>query len=181
MLEKDFNMYNCLLKKEISISVAVKKLQLTSLPLEKEQNYQDLREVWKRNRMERFQDFLKWNNNRDVFPTLEVLQKWMQFYLKKGIDMLKLGSTLPNLANCFLHSSTSLKFFPFNQEDKSFDDYKSEWLTGGPSIIFSRFSKVGSWRMKNSCNMCKTTVGIDACQLYPISMMEDRPTGVYTK
>ena len=47
----------------------------------------------------------------------------MQFYHQKRIDMLKLGFTLPNLANRILHSSTSLKFFPFNQEDE-----KSRWL-----------------------------------------------------
>ena len=105
----------------------------------------------------------------------------MQFYHQKGIDMLKLGFTLPNLANRILHSSTSLKFFPFNQEDQSFDDYIREWLTGGPSIIFTRYAKVGSSRIKNSSNMCKTIVGIDASQLYPFSMMKDMPTGVYTK
>ena len=88
--------------------------------------------------MQTFQGFLKWYNKKDVVPTLEALQKRMQFYHQKGIDMLKLGFTLPNLANRIPHSSTSLKFFPFNQEDKSFDDYRREWLTGGPSIIFTR-------------------------------------------
>ena len=72
--------------------------------------------------MQTFQDFLKWYNNKDVVPTLETLQKMMQFYHQKSSDMLKLGFTLPNLANGIRHSSTSLEFFPFNQEDKSFDD-----------------------------------------------------------
>ena len=35
--------------------------------------------------------------------------------------------------------------------------------------------------MRNSSNMCKTIVGIDASQLYPLSMMEGMSTGVYTK
>ena len=118
VLETDFTMYNCLLKKGISSSVA-----LMSTPQGKEQNYQDLREVWKRNHMETFQHFLKWYNKKDVVPILEALQKMMQFYHQKGNDMLKLGFTLPNLANRILHSSTLLKFFAFNQEDKTFDDY----------------------------------------------------------
>ena len=54
--------------------------------------------------METFQDFLKWYNNEDVVPTLEALQKITQFYHQKGIDMLKSGFTLPNLANRILHS-----------------------------------------------------------------------------
>ena len=181
VLEADFNMYNCLLKKGISSSVPLKKFGLTSRPPGKEQNYQDLREVWKRNHMETFQGFLKWFNNKDVVPTLEVSQKMMQFYHQKGIDMLRLSFTGPNLANRILHSSTSLKFYPFNQEDKIFDDYIREWLTGGPSIIFTRYAKVGSSRIKHSSNMCKTIVGIDASQRYPFSMMKDMPTRVYTK
>ena len=95
--------------------------------------------------------------------------------------MLKLGFTLPNLANRILHSSTSLKFFPFNQEDQSFDDYIREWLTSGQSIVFTRYAKVGSSKIKNSSNMCKTIVANDASQLYPFSMMKDMPTEVYKK
>ena len=174
-------MYNWLLKKGISISVALKKLGLASPPQGKEQNYQDLREVWKRNHMETFQDFLKWYNNKDVVPTVETLQKMLQFYHQKVIDMLKLGFTLSNLANRIFHLSTSLKFFPFGQEDKSFDDYICEWLTGARSIIFKRYAKVRSSRIKICSKMCKTMVGTDACQLYPFSMMNDMPTGVYTK
>ena len=167
VLDTDFNMYNCLLKKGISSSGALKKLGLMSPPQGKEQNYQILRKIWRRNHMETFQVFLKWYNNKEVVPTLEALQKMMQICHQKRIDMMKLGFTLPNLANRILHSSTSMKFFPFNQEDRSFDDYIREWLTGGPSIIFRRYAKIGTSRIKNSSNMCKTIVGIDASQLYP--------------
>ena len=79
--------------------------------------------------MESFQDFLIWYNNKDVVPTLEGLQELMQFYHQNVIDILKLGFTLQNLANGILHSSTSLRFVPFNQEEKSFDAYIREWLT----------------------------------------------------
>ena len=150
---KEFNMYNCLLRKAITNSVALKKLGLKSPPQGEEQNYQDLRKIWKMKHMETFQDLLKWYNNKDVVPTLEALRKMMQFYQQKGIDMLNLGFTLPNLANDILHSSTPPKFLQFNQENKSFDDYIREWLTGGRSIIFKRYAKVGSWKIKNSFNI----------------------------
>ena len=76
-------------------------------------------------------------HQKDVVPTLEALQNMMQFHHQEGIDMLKLGFTSPNIANRIPHSSTSFRFFLFNQEDKSFDDYIRAWLTGGPSIIFT--------------------------------------------
>ena len=67
-----------------------------------------------------FKDFLQWYNNKDVVPTLEAMQKMIQFYHNKGIDMLKLGCTLPNLANICLHKSTNDKFYPFCESDKVF-------------------------------------------------------------
>ena len=52
-----------------------------------------------------FKDFLQWYNNKDVILSLVAMQKMIQFYHDKGIDMLKLGYTLPNLANICLHKS----------------------------------------------------------------------------
>ena len=96
----------------------------------------------KKNHMEFFQDFLMWYNNKDVVPTREVLQKMTQFYHQKGIDMLKVGFSWPNLANRILHLSTSVKSFPFNQEDKSFDDFIPKLLTGSPSIFSQDMQKL---------------------------------------
>ena len=53
------------------------------------------------------------------------------------IDMLKLGSILPILANRNLNSSIPRKFFSFNQKDNFFEDYIRLWLTGGPSRNFT--------------------------------------------
>ena len=49
--------------------------------------------------MTTFRDCLQWYNYKDVVPTLEIMQKMIEFYHDKGIDMLKLGCTLPNLEN----------------------------------------------------------------------------------
>ena len=68
--------------------------------------------------MSSFKEFLRWYNNKDVVPTLEAMQKMVAFYHDKGIDMLKFGGTLPNLANICLHKSTDAKFYPFTEGDK---------------------------------------------------------------
>ena len=60
--------------------------------------------------MRTFKDFLRWYNNKDVDPTLEAMQKMVDFYNNKGIDMLKLGCTLRYLKSICLHKSTSAKF-----------------------------------------------------------------------
>ena len=131
--------------------------------------------------MNTFQDFLKWYNNKDVVSTLVAMTKMIQFYHSKHIDMLKLGYTLPNLANRILHSSADAAFFPFCEQDKKYDNSIRKWLTGGPSIIFTRYAKVSETKIRESENMCKSIVGIDASQLYPFSMTKEMTTGLYTK
>ena len=58
--------------------------------------------LFKENGMRPFSDWLRYYNNLDVAPGLEVLQKKRAFYTEKGIDILKdavsiLGVSLYNL------------------------------------------------------------------------------------
>ena len=54
-------------------------------------------------------------------------------------------------------------------------------MTVGPSIVFTRKAVVDKTYIRNSSNVCKSIVGIDASQLYPFSMCQDMPTGLYTR
>ena len=89
--------------------------------------------------MKSIKDFLMWYNNKDdVVPTLEAMQKLIEFYNQKEINMLKLGCILPNLANIGLHKSTDSKFYPFTESDKDLLEKIREDMVGGPSIAFTR-------------------------------------------
>ena len=131
--------------------------------------------------MKSFKDFLMWYNNKDVVPTREAMQKMIDFYHQKGIDMLKLGCTLANLANICLHKSTDSKFHPFTESDKDLLEKIREDKVGGPSVVFTRKAVVDETFIRNSTNLCKSIVGIDASQLYPNSMCQPVPTGLYTR
>ena len=128
-----------------------------------------------------FKDFLCWYNNKDVVPTLETMQKMLAFYHEKGIGMLKLGCTLPILANICLHKSTSANLYPFTETDKDLLQEIREDMVGGPSIVFTRKAVVDETFIRNSEIFCKSIVGIDASQLYPFSMCQPMPTGLYTR
>ena len=137
-LEKEFTDFTKLLNSGLSQQEALKKLRLKVVPPSGFDNYNYLESVWEHEQMTTFQDFVRWYNNKDVVPTLEAMQKMMEFYHNKGIDMLKLGCTLPNLANICLHKSTNSKFYPFVEADKDLHDKIREDMTGGPSIVFTR-------------------------------------------
>ena len=180
-LNKDFIDYEKLRKSGFDEQQALKKLQIKTVPPSGLDNYNYLEETWKKNGMTVFKDFLKWYNNKDVVPTLEAMQKMSQFYHNKGIDMLKLGCTLPILANMCPHKSTNNKFYPFCESDKDLCEKIREDMMGGLSIVFTLKAVVDETYIKNSSNVCKSIVGIDASQLYPFSMCQDMPTGVYTR
>ena len=77
-----------------------------------------------------FRDFLRWYGTKGVVPTLGPMQKTVDFYHNKGIDMLKVGCTLPNLANTCLHKSTTAKFHPFTESDKDILEKIREEMIG---------------------------------------------------
>ena len=130
--------------------------------------------------MESFKDFLMWYNNEDFVPTLEAMQKMIEFHHQKEIDMLKLGCTLPNLANICLHKSTDSKCYSFTESDKDLLETIREGLVGGSSIVFARKSVVDKTFIRKSTSLCWSIVGIDASQLYPYSMCQSMPAGLHT-
>ena len=137
-LEKEFIDFTKLLNSGLSHKEALKKLRMKEVPSSGVDNYNYFKVIWEKEQMTTFRDFVKWYNNKNVVPTLEAMPKLMEFYHNKGIDMLKLGCTLPNLANICLHKSTNHKFFPFVETDTDLHDRIREDMTDGPSIVFTR-------------------------------------------
>ena len=54
-------------------------------------------------------------------------------------------------------------------------------MVGGPSLVFTRKAVVDETFPRNSTNICKSVVGIDASQQYPLSMCQPMPTVLSTR
>ena len=180
-LEKDYSEYQTLLSGGLKTEGALFKIKLYKPLPSGEENYQFLLDIWNHENMCTFKDFLRWYNNKDVVPTLEAMQKMLAFYHKKEIYMLKLGCTLSNLVNICLHKSISAKFCPFTETDKDLLQKIREDVVGGLSIVFTRKAVVDETFIRNSGNICKSIVRIDANQLYPYSMCQPMTTGLHTR
>ena len=164
-LETEYTDYVSLLKSGLTTKQAVIKLKLSNPAPTGIEKYHYLQQIWKQEQKSSFKDFLWWYNNKDVVPTLEVMQKMIAFYHNKDIDMLKLGCTLPNLANIRLHKYTDAKFYPFTEGEKDLFEKIREDVVGGSSIVFTRKAVVDETFFRKSTNICKSIVGIDASQL----------------
>ena len=160
---------------------AVSKLKHFKPPPSGEENYQYLLDKWNHENTCTFKDFLHWYNIKDFVPTLEAMQKTLAFYHKKRIDLLKLGCTLPNSANICLQKPMSAIFYAFTETDEDLLQKIREGMVDGPSIVFRREAVVDETLIRNSRNVCKSIVSIDASQFYPHSMCHPMPTGLYTR
>ena len=108
------------------------------------------------------------------------MQKVVAFYHDKNIDMLKLGCSLPNLANICLHKSTAAKIYPFTEGDTDLLEKIREDVDGRPAFVFTRKAVVDEIFIRKSTNISKPLVGIDSRQLHPYSMCQPMPTGLCT-
>ena len=149
-LEKDYNDFQNLGNSGLTTEQAVAKLQMKRIPPNGSEKYSCLQSVWEINNMQYFSDFLKWYNNKDFVPTLDAMQKMIEFYQNKEMDMLELGCTLPNLANNSLHKSTYLKFYPFTEWDEDFFQKVREDKVGVRSVVFTRKAVVDETFIRKS-------------------------------
>ena len=180
-LEAEYTDYVNLLKSGLTTEQANIKPKLSKTTPTVIENYQYLQKLWKQEQMSSIKDFFRWYNNKVVVPTLEAMQKKIDFYHDKDIDMLKLGCTLSNLANVCLHKSTVAKFYPFTEGDEDLLKKIEGDFVGGLSSVFTRKIVLNETFNRKSTNVCKSFVGIDANQLYPYSMCQPMPTGLYTR
>ena len=109
------------------------------------------------------------------------MQKIIVFYHDKNIDMLKLGCTLSNLSDICLNKSTEAKRSPFTERNTNLLEKIREDVVVGPSIVFTRKAVVDETFIRKSTNICKHIVEIDASQLYPNSMSQLIPIGLYIR
>ena len=82
-LEKDCNDFQNLFNSDLRTEQAVAKLRMDKIPPTGAENYSYLQSVWENHNVHYFLDFLKLYNKKDVVPTLEAMQKMIEFYQNK--------------------------------------------------------------------------------------------------
>ena len=180
-LEKDHSVYQKVFSCGLKTEEALYKMKIPEPPPSGEETYQYLLDIWNHLNMCTSKDFLRWYNNKEVVPSLAAMQKMLPSYHKKGFDMLKLGCKLLNMANICLHKSTSAKIYPFAETDKDLLQKNRKDMVGGASIVFTRKAVVDKTFIQISANDRKSIVGVDASHLYPYSLCQPMPTGLYTR
>ena len=93
------------------------------------------------------------------------MQKMVQFYHQKEIDILKLECTLPNLANMCLHKSANEKFYPYCEKEGDLCEKIREDMTGRPSTVFTRKAVMDKTFIKDSSRIHQPALSLfKTCQ-----------------
>ena len=146
-------------------------------------DYAACQAVWGDNQMTTMRDYLIWHNNRDVTPFLDAIAKQAGFYKQHNIDMFKDGISVPGLS--LLHLFNDLPndtyFVTFNRTNRDLHKLVKDNIVGGPAIIFHRYHEKNVTRIRGGSELCRKVVGYDANALYLWAIMQDMPTGWYTR
>ena len=155
------------------------------------EEYKYCQQVWTDNNIQTFRDFLIWYNNLDVQPFCDALEKMSAFWKAKKIDMLRQGISIPGITLIYLFSTLEpgIFFSLFNEKNKDLYTLFKQNLVGGPSIIFHRYHEAGKTvirehEMKSqgkTPKLCQKVVGYDANGLYLWAIMQEMPTGSFTR
>ena len=146
-------------------------------------NYARCQAVWHDNQMKTMRDFLVWYNNRDVIPFLQAIDKQFAFYQQHTIDMFKDGISVPGLTLLYLFKDLPSKtyFTVFNRTNSDLHQLVKDNIVGGPAIIFHRYHEKYVTKIRGGSELCRKIVGYDANALYLWAIMQDMPTGWYTR
>ena len=146
-------------------------------------DYAACQAVWRDNWMETLREYLIWYNNRDVTPFLDAIAKQAGFYKQHNIDMFKDGISVPGLS--LLHLFNDLPndtyFTVFNRTNSDLHELVKDNIVGGPAIIFHRYHEKDVTKIRGGGETCRSIVGYDANALYLWAIMQDMPTGWYTR
>ena len=164
----------------LTTEAALVKMRLSEIPAAA-QNCFVSQEAWEQEKSSFFKDFLRWYNNKDAVPTLEAMQKFVEINHNKSIDMVKLAYTKPKLAKGRLDGAPGAEFHQLLESDKDSLSKVHEDIVEGPPIVFTRKAVVDDTHIRKPTNVCESIVGIDASQLYPLSMSQHVPAELYTR
>ena len=146
-------------------------------------DYARCQAVWRDNGMETLREYLIWYNNRDVTPFLDAIAKQFAFYRDRDIDMFKDGISVPGLSLLHLFNDlpNDTNFVTFNQTNSDLHKLVKDNIVGGPAIIFHRYHEKGITKIRGGEELCRKIEGYDANALYLWAIMQDMPTGWYTR
>ena len=151
-----------------------------TVPKTGKEKYSDLLKLWQDRNMVCFRDYLEFYNNLDVKPFCTAINKMLEFYKERQIDLLKTTVSIPGVARQLLFNASQkygAQFALFDKSSKDLYETFKKNLCGGPSIVFKRYFEKNKTKIRNKTKSCKSVLGYDCNSLYLWALSQEMPTG----
>ena len=145
-----------------------------------EENYNYVQNIWKEKQFSTFSDYLAFYNNADVIGFVEGVERFLDFYKSKRVDVFKTTQSVPGISRHLLFKCAreqNFNFATFGKRDSDLYYTICDNLVGGPSIIFSRYQEIGHPIRPHSDKKTKNIMGYDANALYLMQLGGNLPIG----
>ena len=107
---------------EVFYSYLKKCNTLGETPQEVMATYRDLQDIWQKENMSTFRDYLVYYNILDVGPFVQGVQKLMGFYTERTIDLFKTNISVPGVARALLFRTVHENHAHFSLFDNTQQD-----------------------------------------------------------
>ncbi len=155
------------------------------MPNSGQQNYNDIVKRMKQEGMTTLADLLRVYNNDDTKPFISALETMLTEYFNQGIDIFKVAVSIPGISRIKVmqHAQKNGVLFPlFHAQDEDMYHLIKEQTTGGPSIVFNRFTKVDHTYVHADQKVkVKGCEGYDANALYVYCFKAPMPCYMYVR
>ena len=115
------------------------------------ETYMSCWEVWNKQNMKTFADYMRYYNDHDVIGLVEGIEKFLAIENEQGLDVFKESVSLASLTHKYLQRNLDENdyFSGISEEHKHIHkDLKTLGITGGPSIIFHRYHEANVTKIK---------------------------------
>ena len=154
----------------------------SSNPINSQEDYYKQKEIWQKEGIQTFKDYLIYYTNLDTAPFCIALKNFIEMYSSEKIDIFKDFVTLPGVARKMLSNSSKRNFSLINSDNADLYNTLRKNIVGGPSIIFSRYHEKNVMNIKGiEGNKYKAIVGCDCNGLYSYAIKQEMPTGVFIR
>jgi hypothetical protein len=182
ILEEEKQSFDKLLKSGLNEQQALDRLHMKEIPLSGEDNYKLLQDLWCKKGMQTLADLLVHYSCLDISPGIEAIELMRKYYKKKGISIFKdtisaAGAARLMLFRCARKNNCS--FATMNYRDSDLHTKIDRSITGGASIIYKRYAKIGE--KMSSGQICKSIIGWDCNSLYLFHLKNNLPTSFYVR
>ena len=181
-LNADFERFQELLDRDVSVENAKKQLGVKSIPEKGEIVFEKLKKDWAEKKIENFFQIFELYSIRDVQPLVPIVQSEAYFYAKLGLYIGDFTG-IPSISEAYFFRSAENSYW-LQPNQKMAISARNSIVGGYSGCLMSRHCIVNKTRIAPheyglKSSLCKSIQGFDCNSMYLSALTAPLPSGIY--